>query len=341
MIRSRALLRRVVAPSSSPHHQRRCGEQLGLRGGHRSLAGAAPPVRAAVLVGSASVLLAPPFLAPASSASFHTTSRTLLDGNTSFPPHSSMDASSGPRGSDVPFAKLLAANRGEISTRITRAAAELGIRTAGIYSHEGTSERTKSDEMHRRSWRLMAQEAVADRGRVLIAPKESKIGRFALLFFRSHFTVLPPCFPPFPLSSDRFTQHRYKCDQAFELDSNKSPVAQYLDIAKIVDICVKNRVEAVHPGYGFLSENEGFARALEDAGIAFVGPTVRNLQVFGDKTAARHVAIANRVPVVAGSKDAFATSSDARKWILDSTNNCPYPVIVKGTVRFYFRSRVG
>ena len=60
--------------------------------------------------------------------------------------------------------------------------------------------------------------------------------------------------------TDRFTQHRYKCDQAFELDSSKSPVAQYLDINKIVDICVKNKVEAVHPGYGFLSENEGACR---------------------------------------------------------------------------------
>lgn len=132
--------------------------------------------------------------------------------------------------------------------------------------------------------------------------------------------------PPF---ADRFQQHRYKCDQAFELDTAKSPVAQYLDIHKIVDICVKNRVEAVHPGYGFLSENEGFAQALEDKGIVFVGPTVENLRTFGDKTTARHMAIANHVPVVSGSKQAFATAQDAGEWIADPENQCAYPVIVK------------
>lgn len=163
-----------------------------------------------------------------------------------------------------PFTKLLAANRGEIATRILRAAAELGIPSAGIYSHE-----------------------------------------------------------------DRFTQHRYKCDQAFELDGTKPPVAQYLDIATIVKICVQNNVQAVHPGYGFLAENEKFAKALEDAGITFVGPTVENLNVFGDKTAARRMAIEAKVPVVAGSQDAFKTADDAAQWIEDPKNHCAYPVIVK------------
>ena len=131
------------------------------------------------------------------------------------------------------------------------------------------------------------------------------------------------------ITTDRFTQHRYKCDQAFQLDGSKSPVAQYLDINSIVDICVKNGVQAVHPGYGFLSENEKFAAALEKAGIVFVGPTVANLQTFGDKTAARNIAIANQVPVVAGSKEAFATFKEAGEWIADPANKCSYPVIVK------------
>ena len=113
------------------------------------------------------------------------------------------------------------------------------------------------------------------------------------------------------------------------MDANKSPVAQYLDIATIVDICVKNKVEAVHPGYGLLSENEKFAAALENAGIVFVGPTVENLRLFGDKTSARKVAIRNNVPVVAGSKDAFPTAEEAGKWIDDPVNQCHYPVIVK------------
>ena len=106
-------------------------------------------------------------------------------------------------------------------------------------------------------------------------------------------------------------------------------MAQYLDIMKIVDICVKNKVEAVHPGYGLLSENEGFAHALEAKGITFVGPTVQNLQTFGDKTAARRVALKNNVPVVPGSKEAFPTVDEARAWIADPANQCDYPVIVK------------
>ena len=66
---------------------------------------------------------------------------------------------------------------------------------------------------------------------------------------------------------DRFTQHRYKCDQAFLLNTELSPVAAYLDIKTIVDICLKNNIDAVHPGYGFLSENKNFAHALEKNGV--------------------------------------------------------------------------
>lgn len=207
-----------------------------------------------------------------------------------------------------PFFKLLAANRGEIATRINRAAAELGISTAGIYSHEGAyCPRMVGGDGRMNSLAFYC----GVHARTLIA-------LCCLLIFMST-----------TLCSDRFQQHRYKCDQAFGLDSSKSPVAQYLDIHKIVDICVKNKVEAVHPGYGFLSENEGFAKALEEKGIVFVGPTVKNLQTFGDKTTARNMAIANGVPVVAGSKEAFASSEDAGIWISDPVNQCEYPVIVK------------
>lgn len=136
------------------------------------------------------------------------------------------------------------------------------------------------------------------------------------------------CYPP----ADRFTQHRYKADQAFQLDQHKSPVAAYLDIDTIVKICLQNGVEAVHPGYGFLSENMKFASALERVGIAFIGPTVGNLQTFGDKTLARECAIKAHVPVMPGSDDAFATVNDARLFINDPANRCGYPVIVKAAM---------
>ncbi|KAL3914442.1 MAG: hypothetical protein SGILL_006100, partial [Bacillariaceae sp.] len=123
--------------------------------------------------------------------------------------------------------------------------------------------------------------------------------------------------------------HRYKADQAFELDSAKAPVAQYLDIDNIVKICVANGVEAVHPGYGFLSENLNFARKLRENGVTFVGPTVENLDHFGNKATARNLAIAADVPVVPGSEEAFETVPQAREWIADPANKCDYPVIVK------------
>jgi pyruvate carboxylase len=102
-----------------------------------------------------------------------------------------------------------------------------------------------------------------------------------------------------------------------------------LDIDTIVNICVKNGVEAVHPGYGFLSENQNFAKALRENGVTFVGPTVANLDHFGNKATARNMAIAAKVPVVPGSDQAFATVQHAREWISDPVNKCDYPVIVK------------
>ena len=72
-------------------------------------------------------------------------------------------------------------------------------------------------------------------------------------------------------------------------------------------ICVANGVEAVHPGYGFLSENLNFAKKLRDNGVDFVGPTVDNLKNFGNKATARKMAMAANVSIVAGSKEAFET----------------------------------
>lgn len=78
-----------------------------------------------------------------------------------------------------------------------------------------------------------------------------------------------------------------------------------------------------------MSENENFAEALRKAGVTFVGPTVENLNSFGNKATARSMAIAANVPVVPGSTTAFATVQAAKEWIEDPANKCSYPVIVK------------
>src|SRR5512137_2812322 len=89
---------------------------------------------------------------------------------------------------------------------------------------------------------------------------------------------------------DGFSIHRFKVDEAYQVGAGKGPVAAYLDIEGIVELAKKTGVEAIHPGYGFLSENPDFARACTRAGIIFVGPRSELLEMMGDKTAARAVA---------------------------------------------------
>src|SRR5947208_5332225 len=95
---------------------------------------------------------------------------------------------------------------------------------------------------------------------------------------------------------DRFSIHRFKADESYQVGAGKGPVAAYLDIDGIVALAKKTEVEAVHPGYGFLSENPDFARACEKAGINFVGPRPELLEMMGDKTAARSLAHRINVP---------------------------------------------
>lgn len=124
---------------------------------------------------------------------------------------------------------------------------------------------------------------------------------------------------------DRTNLHRSVADESYLLNRSKSPVAAYLDIQTIIDIAKKNGVSAIHPGYGFLSENASFAQAVEDAGITFIGPTVDNLKMMADKTSARKVAIQNNIPVVPGTAEPVKTIEEARQFC----QSIGYPVIIK------------
>lgn len=128
---------------------------------------------------------------------------------------------------------LLVANRSEIAIRVMRAAAELGIRTVAIYSHE-----------------------------------------------------------------DRFALHRFKSDESYLVGAGRKPLAAYLDIEDILRIAREAKVDAIHPGYGFLSENPDFARACAAAGIRFIGPSPAVMTTLGNKVAARNAAVAAGVPVM-------------------------------------------
>jgi pyruvate carboxylase len=89
---------------------------------------------------------------------------------------------------------------------------------------------------------------------------------------------------------DRFALHRFKADEAYLVGKPGEPIRSYLDIEAIVALAKNHGVDAIHPGYGFLSENPAFAAACAKAGITFVGPRVELLEMLGDKTAARDLA---------------------------------------------------
>jgi pyruvate carboxylase len=127
---------------------------------------------------------------------------------------------------------------------------------------------------------------------------------------------------------DRLALHRFKADEAYQVGAGKGPVEAYLDIAGIVALAKEKGVDAIHPGYGFLSENPAFARACEKAGIAFIGPTPELLGLLGDKTAARRLAASAGVPVLPGTREPVSSASEARKFAAE----IGYPMIVKAAM---------
>jgi len=124
---------------------------------------------------------------------------------------------------------------------------------------------------------------------------------------------------------DRFSRHRFKADEAYQLDISKGPVGAYLDYEGIVKLAKKHGVTHVHPGYGFLSENADFAQLCEDSGIKFIGPTPKQLASMGDKTAARQMAINANVPVLPGTEDAIEGKDEA----MEIAKEIGFPLIIK------------
>src|SRR5262249_30514195 len=156
--------------------------------------------------------------------------------------------------------KLLALNRSEIAIRIFRAANELGLRTAAVYSQE-----------------------------------------------------------------DRLSLHRFKADEAYLIGEGKGPVQAYLDVDNIVALAREKGVDAIHPGYGFLSENPALPRACAREGITFIGPSAEILELLGDKTAARQLAQQAGLPVIPGTEKAVKKLADAEK----AAARIGFPLIIK------------
>jgi pyruvate carboxylase len=124
---------------------------------------------------------------------------------------------------------------------------------------------------------------------------------------------------------DRFSRHRFKADEAYQLDKDKGPVGAYLDVEGIVAMAKSKGVTLVHPGYGFLSENAAFARACAREGMTFIGPSPDLLENMGDKTAARHLAAKFNVPTLPGTEEPVVDREQAMK----IAPTIGFPLIIK------------
>ncbi|MBV8317993.1 MAG: pyruvate carboxylase, partial [Planctomycetaceae bacterium] len=127
---------------------------------------------------------------------------------------------------------------------------------------------------------------------------------------------------------DRFAMHRLKADEAYPIGKPGEPIRSYLNIEAIIRLAREKAVGAIHPGYGFLSENAEFARACESAGIEFVGPRPELLDILGDKVAARAMARAAGVPILSGSDQPVQPGPGAHA-VAEALG---FPVIVKAAM---------
>ena len=101
---------------------------------------------------------------------------------------------------------------------------------------------------------------------------------------------------------DRDAVHARMADESFALGGN-TPGESYLDFGKVLDAAARSGADAVHPGYGFLSENADFAQAVLDAGLTWIGPSPQSIRDLGDKVTARHIALRAGAPLVPGTKE--------------------------------------
>jgi acetyl-CoA carboxylase biotin carboxylase subunit len=159
------------------------------------------------------------------------------------------------------FKKVLIANRGEISIRITRACRELGIHAVAVFS-----------------------------------------------------------------DADRDSLHVFLADEAYNIGPAPS-IESYLRIDKIIDVAKRAGVDAIHPGYGFLSENPKFVRRCKEEGITFIGPTAENMEAMGDKIAAKALMQKAGVPTVPGSDGPVETVEQAHSVV----RKIGLPVIIKAS----------
>ncbi len=124
---------------------------------------------------------------------------------------------------------------------------------------------------------------------------------------------------------DRYSQHRYKADESYQIGKDDQPLKPYLDIDEIVGLAKAKGVDAIHPGYGFLSENSDFARACAANGIIFIGPDPEVMDALGDKITAKKIAVKCKVPIIESNKKKLTSLKVA----LSEAASIGYPLMLK------------
>lgn len=119
--------------------------------------------------------------------------------------------------------------------------------------------------------------------------------------------------------------HRQKADESYLVGETLNPTGAYLDIEGIISLAKEKEIDAIHPGYGFLSENYEFAKRCQEEGIIFIGPELRHLEMFGNKTRARKTAIEANLPVIPGTLSDDNSLEDIQVFAREHG----YPIMVK------------
>ncbi|HSH34996.1 pyruvate carboxylase, partial [Schnuerera sp.] len=126
-------------------------------------------------------------------------------------------------------------------------------------------------------------------------------------------------------NEDKNSLFRVKADESYLIGKNKGPIEAYLNIDEIIRLALKKGVDAIHPGYGFLSENPEFARKCQEVGIEFIGPTYNMMLNLGDKIKAKKMVNSVGVPTIPGIEKAV----NSEKEVIEFANYCGYPIMLK------------
>ncbi|WP_053034264.1 pyruvate carboxylase [Staphylococcus haemolyticus] len=128
-------------------------------------------------------------------------------------------------------------------------------------------------------------------------------------------------------NEDKNALHRYKADESYLVGKDLGPAESYLNIERIIDVAKRAGVDAIHPGYGFLSENKQFAQRCDEEGIKFIGPHIEHLDMFGDKVKARTTAINAKLPVIPGTDGPIENFEAAKAFAQEAG----FPLMIKVT----------